>query len=440
MGRGPDTLLPSDTQRLSFEATFDGERLRSEVLRAGWLCLLFLFAGVIMGVIGTVFLRRGIVPIEEARIMFLTGPLFALYEGTLWFWLRRHLERGTRPGAWFRPGNVTVEMTAVTVHILAIAGAGSTQTAISGPPTMVYIGFMFLATLALDWRLPVYGGFLAALQYLAAALWIKATLPADVAATPVYAPDVYLPRAVFLALAGIAAAAVAWEVKKRVLSTLAEIQERKRVLDLFGQQVSPEVADKLLEQASAGGLTSEMRSVCVMFLDIRGFTQFSELRSPEEVVRYLNTLFDSMIDAVNRNGGIINKFLGDGFMAVFGAPVSDGQDSYNGVRAARELLYGVESMVERGDIPPTRIGIGLHTGEAVTGNVGSHRRREYTVIGDVVNTAARIEALNKEFGSQILVSAAVVEAASEHEDVASVELERVTIRGRSEPMVLHRVA
>ncbi len=117
-----------------------------------------------------------------------------------------------------------------------------------------------------------------------------------------------------------------------------------------------------------------------------------------------------MIEIVNRHHGVINKFLGDGFMAVFGAPLSEGDDCLNGVAAAKEILSRVEEEVSRGTVAPTTLGIGLHAGEAVTGSIGSSLRREYTVIGDVVNLAARIEKLNKKFGSQLLISEIVWQA------------------------------
>src|SRR5262249_14569600 len=166
-----------------------------------------------------------------------------------------------------------------------------------------------------------------------------------------------------------------------------------------GQHVSPAVVDRLLEQRA--DVKSEVRDVCVMFLDVRNFTAFAEKRTPEEVVEYLNSLFDFMIDSVNRHHGIVNKFLGDGVMAVFGAPLSDGKECVHAIDAAQEILAQIEEMVESGRIPPTRVGIGLHFGKALIGNVGSGARKEYTVIGDAVNVAARIEQLNKELGSQL---------------------------------------
>ncbi|HEY9840983.1 MAG: adenylate/guanylate cyclase domain-containing protein, partial [Candidatus Sericytochromatia bacterium] len=221
------------------------------------------------------------------------------------------------------------------------------------------------------------------------------------------------------------------------LAVLASQEEKNRVVSMFGQHVSPEVVNKLLSQPAELG--TEVRHVCVMFLDIRNFTRFSENTDPEEVVRYLNTLYDFMIEIVNRHHGIINKFLGDGFMAVFGAPLSNGFDSRNAVHAAQEILATLEQAIRTDKIPPTAVGIGLHAGEAVTGNVGSAQRKEYTIIGDVVNVASRIEQLNKQFGSQLLISETVWESLDQAFPDA-IPHDPIPIRGRREAIRIYQMA
>jgi adenylate cyclase len=186
-------------------------------------------------------------------------------------------------------------------------------------------------------------------------------------------------------------------------------------------------------------LRSEKRDVCVMFLDIRNFTTFAEKRTPEEVVDYLESLFEFMIEIVNRHHGIINKFLGDGFMAVFGAPLSEGSDSLNGLAAAQEILLRLKEEVAKGRVLPTTVGIGLHAGEAVTGSIGSSLRREYAVIGDVVNLASRIEQMNKQFHSQLLISEAVWQTLGEGHTEA-IPMGHVQIIGRETPIQIYQVA
>jgi adenylate cyclase len=271
------------------------------------------------------------------------------------------------------------------------------------PAPFVYPLLIVLSTLRLDFKLCVFTGTVAALQYWILSLILLTQAEVLAATEPILAstPPHILKGFLFL-LTGLAAGAVTVQIKKRLLKSFEIVEERNRISRTFGEYVSPIVMKKLLTLKP--DLRSEKREVCVMFLDIRDFTSFAEKRNPEEVVRYLESLFEFMIEIVNRHHGVINKFLGDGFMAVFGAPLSDGNDCLNGVAAAREILMRVEEEVALGNVLPTTVGIGLHAGEAVTGSIGSSLRKEYTVIGDVVNLASRIEKLNKRFQSRLLVS------------------------------------
>lgn len=241
-------------------------------------------------------------------------------------------------------------------------------------------------------------------------------------------------RALFFLIGGGIAGLVAMQIKSGFLKSIETLEERKQLMNIFGQHVSPEVVDKLLNQNV--DIESEIKHVCVMFLDIRNFTSFSENKSPVEVVNFLNTLFEFMIQIVNQNNGIINKFLGDGFMAVFGAPLSNGKDCVNAVQASIEILEKVKEYNETGKILPTKIGIGLHSGDAVTGNVGSDLRKEYTVIGDVVNLASRIEQLTKQYGEQILISEDVLQKANSFDYR---EIDTVRVKGRINPVKIYTV-
>ena len=174
-----------------------------------------------------------------------------------------------------------------------------------------------------------------------------------------------------------------------------------------------------------------------MVLDIRNFTAFAEARAPDEVVRHLNTLWTFMVRIINEHHGIVNKFLGDGFLAVFGAPLSNGNDDCaNAMAAARQIMLELDQLVAAGEVFPTQIGIALHAGLAIVGNVGSADRKEYTVIGDVVNVAFRIEALNKEFGSTLLIS----EPVRSHAGIEAEPMPPMMLRGRREFVEVFRVA
>ncbi len=181
-------------------------------------------------------------------------------------------------------------------------------------------------------------------------------------------------RTLLFLVGGLVAGLVSARIRTTLIETMSALRERERIMSLFGEHVSPSVVNQLLSQPT--GLASELRHVCVLVLDIRNFTTFSEGRVAEDVVACLNTLWSFMVRTVNEHHGIVNKFLGDGFLAVFGAPVSTGNDCANALAAARRILREIDELTEAGRLLPTRIGIALHAGEAVVGNVGSAERKE----------------------------------------------------------------
>jgi adenylate cyclase len=223
----------------------------------------------------------------------------------------------------------------------------------------------------------------------------------------------------------------------QIISNAQLSDERAYIIQLFGQHTSPAIVEQLIRaDAATEGIR---KKVCVMFLDIRGFTGFSERRMPEEVVAYLNQLFEICITLVNANGGNVHQLLGDGFMAIFGAPISQGNDSENAVKAATQILQQIDEECDAGNLIPTTIGVGLHTGEVVAGSVGTSIHKEYKVTGDVVNLAARIESLNKTYASHILISEAVI-ADLPADTWSSEEIGSVDVRGRTESVKLFRLA
>jgi adenylate cyclase len=176
-----------------------------------------------------------------------------------------------------------------------------------------------------------------------------------------------------------------------------------------------------------------------MFLDIRDFSRLANDHSPSEVMSYLNILFGFMIPVINEHHGIINKFLGDGFMAVFGAPIKDDKQCHHAVDAAMKILGHVEQLKVEGRIPPTRLGIGLHIGRVITGNVGGTERKEYTIIGDAVNLASRIEQATKQLGGQLLVSQAVAAMIAGAKYTAQ-DMGLIELKGQAQPVRLFKLA
>jgi adenylate cyclase len=182
-----------------------------------------------------------------------------------------------------------------------------------------------------------------------------------------------------------------------------------------------------------------------MATDLRGFTTFSEKLSPDEVVRQLNGYHGTMVAEVARHGGEVDKFIGDGMLATFGlerreraAPSDHGASA--AVECARSMLGALETLnAERANdgLPPLQMGIGIHTGDVVAGNIGAPGRLEFTVIGDAVNTAARLESATKELHVPAVASAATVERLSEPRGLRA--LEAVHLKGKAHPLSVYAV-
>ena len=188
------------------------------------------------------------------------------------------------------------------------------------------------------------------------------------------------------------------------------LQERDRVKEIFGRYVTTQVSQELLsKEITLGG---ERRRATLLFSDIRNFTSMSETMTPEEIITFLNDYFSEMVDAVFEQQGVLDKFIGDGMLAVFGTLDPRAAHERRAVLAALRMKARLAKINgERGmhGLAPIAIGVGIHTDEVIVGNIGSRKRLEYTVIGDGVNTCSRVEGLNKEFGTTILITDATYE-------------------------------
>ncbi len=213
--------------------------------------------------------------------------------------------------------------------------------------------------------------------------------------------------------------------------TREELQLAKNnISKLLAQQVSPEIANALMKDSS-----NKKQFVSIMFLDIREFTPIAEKMEPKELIDYQNKVFGFMIDIIQKHHGNINQFMGDGFMATFGAPKSYGNDVYNSFLAGKEIIQNLEVINDKGEIPKTQVGIGIHAGEVVTGNVGTETRKQFSVTGNTVILAARIEQLNKKFNSKMIVSKDVMDHVKQEGLLAlNYSTHQTHVKGRSEPI------
>lgn len=199
------------------------------------------------------------------------------------------------------------------------------------------------------------------------------------------------------------------------LNKMAEgLQERDMVKEVFGRYVTTQVSEEVLKgKINLGG---ESRRVTILFSDIRNFTAMAEQMEPTQVVDFLNDYFSEMVEAVFEYGGVLDKFMGDGMMAVFGSFGDEPDHPRRAVMAALRMKALLGKINGRRSIrgkPPINIGIGIHTDEVIIGNIGSHKRLDYTVVGDGVNTTSRIESLNKQFNTTILITSETFDEVSE---------------------------
>jgi adenylate cyclase len=353
---------------------------------------------------------------------------FVLFELWVYAVLGRHLKLDRDVPVIRRYIGAFIETSLPTaVLVMQIEAMGPIR-ALGFVTPLAYSIFIILSTLRLNFWLSTFTGLVAAVELLFVATYYRPAVNPDAEPALYY----HSARSLVVLTCGILAGAVAVQLRRQFAASIRAATARDRVTNLFGQHVSPQVVERLMTAGAAA--TSDIRRVAVMFVDFRSFTAASRSRSPQEVVDRLDGAFAVLIEILDRQGGIVNKFLGDGFLALFGAPFDAEDPAHRAVAAGREMLAAMERINTDSDWP-LRIGIGIHFGEVVAGNIGSPRRKEYTVIGDTVNFASRIEALNKQFNSQFLISAAVRDALGE-DCTDAVPLGEVPIRGYEEPMRL----
>ncbi|MDR1418867.1 MAG: HAMP domain-containing protein [Treponema sp.] len=219
------------------------------------------------------------------------------------------------------------------------------------------------------------------------------------------------------------------------------LAERERLKDTFGRFINREIAERAMKgELELGG---ETKFATVFFSDIRDFTAISEKMSPQDIVGFLNSYLVRMVNCVTKTGGVVDKFIGDAVMAIWGAPVSTGDPSRDALSCVRSALLMRAALREynqsRGteNRPYLRIGCGINTGDVVAGQIGSRERMEYTVIGDAVNLASRTEALNKPLGTDILITENTWDLVKKY--VITEEMPGVTVKGKEKPVRMFAV-
>ncbi len=220
---------------------------------------------------------------------------------------------------------------------------------------------------------------------------------------------------------------------------LEDITTEKRLRGTMSRYMPKELADKLMEDGGEA-LGGQLTRATVLFTDIRSFTTISEVLGPQETVKMLNEYFSIMVDIVMANGGILDKYIGDAIMAVFGVPLSRGNDADSAVRTAVGMLRAQHELNARRaaiNATPLYMGVGVNTDDVLSGNIGSPKRMDFTVIGDGVNLASRHEGANKPYGTSILISELCKNALTEPFQLR--EIDRIRVKGKNEPVAIYEV-
>ena len=218
------------------------------------------------------------------------------------------------------------------------------------------------------------------------------------------------------------------------------LRDRELLKGTLARYLSYQVAENVIRSGSIPELKGERRRVTILFLDIRNFSHMADTLPPEQVVDVLNQFFERMIDAIFRHGGTLDKFTGDGLMAIFGAPFDDEEQEYHAACAAIEMEHALEELRRQWHAEgrdQLRMGMGIHTGVAIVGNIGSPQRMDYTAIGDTVNLAARLESATKDHDVSILLSEQT--HAGLRNRFKSAYKDTIRVKGRGEPVSVYTI-
>jgi adenylate cyclase len=387
-------------------STLKLEEVKSEYQRSHLLIWLFTFI-LIVAVINFFLLQETVVKFYGGVSAFLTligfVLVFLVYQAFTLLYLKKKLQSLSETSKLYKVAHTMIEISLPSAIIYYSMVEAKMLSFLDSPVPFVYFLFITLSILHLDFKVALFAGIFSAFQYILLVYYGFNHLEYDTAyaiSTPEGA--LYI-RGVVMVFSGAAAGFVSAELKNRIKTTF-DFQEKKDELEvLFGQQVSKEISKALIEAKG----TTIRREATVMFLDIRNFTAFADTHTAEEVVDYQNRFLDPVIDIINQHQGVVFQILGDGLMACFGSPGENVLHADMAFQASLEILKQVRRASEKHLIPATTIGIGLHAGQLVTGNIGNENRKQFSISGTPVIVASRIEQLNKKYGTQFLISGQV---------------------------------
>ena len=296
--------------------------------------------------------------------------------------------------AWYKYYSITIDSVIPFFWLFYIIKWEENAVFLDSPLIFIFFPIIIVSALHLSFWLSFLNGLIIATIYALITLWTF-----DSYDTSYMLPSiVFYTKATMFLIAGVCAGLVAKELNKRLTISIRTQEERDQMESLFSQQVSKEVVQALTE---AGGASFKIKA-SVLFLDIRNFTNRVQSLSPEDVNAFQNRFFGPIMDCVHNNGGMINQLMGDGLMASFASEEGDAPES--AFKAARDVLSRVSQMNKSEWTEEIKVGIGIHNGEIIAGNIGNSTRQQFSISGIPVITAARLEQLTKEYNCSWIVS------------------------------------
>ena len=385
---------------------FEREIVSSEYQRTRLIIGLF-FMSIVAASVNYFFIDENVISIFGGahNYFFVVAWLLTLiaYEGVI-LWVISYLrKRYQRESDGFRYVHTLIEVTFPSLLMLYMVELNDQLFFIDSPVVFIYSLFITLSVLHLDFKLSFMTGLLAAIEYGFIIFYAFNLADTDPNFAKFLPQNTFYLRCIILVIGGIAGGFVAEELKKRIQSSFEILRAKNDMEVMFGQQVSKEVLLSLVEERGI----ARKQEATVLAMDIRNFTAFAETHTPDEIMDYQNKIFGPVIDIVNQHQGVVNQIMGDGMMATFGTPVSNPLHPDMAFEASLRIQNKVKELVRDGVIPETRIGLGLHTGDVVTGNIGNESRKQYSISGSAVIIAFRVEQLNKQFGSELLITDSV---------------------------------
>lgn len=389
----------------SFKKEFEFEKTLSEYKRVMIICYL-LGIGMIISILNNYLdfldLQKFFKFKTSGYAIIIWVFFFLNYELIFLSLLRRYIKNKLSINDHVKLAHTLIEIIFPGILMFMLTLIEERAVYLDAPYFLTYFLLIAISSLQLNFRISFFLGIMAALQYSALTYYIyNYVIPVnDIKAHMPIAS--YYVRSVMMLFTGAASGMIALEINKRVQNSFKQLLEKQKIINLFGQQVSREIVDELIQRKDE--LDVKRVNATIMFLDIRNFSTYAETKDPQEIIEFQNNIFDPLIEIISKHKGLVNQFMGDGFMASFGIPLQTLNHEQNAFNAGLEIINKIKVLAEVGIIPITRVGIGIHSGEVITGNIGNDIRKQYSIAGTTVITAARLEQLNKEYRTQFLIT------------------------------------